>query len=113
MGIEEKILKTSLEHCVFEAAEVDFAEGLAQLAVDKGYHSLSPKQKAVLDPYLSISCSGVTDPGGHHNGCDTLLEGEALIEAYELSEDNQSLVCESCRDEQGFYQHQWEKISKE
>lgn len=113
MGIEEKIFETELEHCVFEAAEVDFAEGLARLAVDKGYDSLSPKQKAVLEPYLSAYCSGVTDPGGHHYECDALLEGEDLLEAYQLSEDSQSLMCESCRSDQGYYQHQWQRISEE
>ncbi|PMR67100.1 hypothetical protein [Halomonas heilongjiangensis] len=113
MGIEEKIFETQLENGVFDAAEVDFAEGLARLAVDKGYDSLSPKQKAVLEPYLSAYCSGVTDPGGHHNECDALLEGEDLLEAYQLSEDSQSLMCESCRSDQGYYQHQWQRISEE
>lgn len=113
MGIEEKIFKIQLENCVFETAKVDFAEGLARLAVNKGYNSLSPKQKAILEPYLSLCCSGVTDPGGYHNKCDTLLEGEELLEAYQLSEDIQSLMCESCRSDQEYYQHQWERISEE
>jgi len=113
MGIEEKIFETQLENGVFDDADVDFAEGLAQSAVDKGFDSLSPKQKAVLQPYLSAYCSGVTDPGGHHNECDALLEGEELLEAYQLSEDSQSLMCESCRSDQGYYQHQWQRISEE
>lgn len=113
MGIEEKIFETQLDNGVFDAADVDFAEGLARLAVDRGFDSLSSKQKAVLEPYLSAYCSGVTDPGGHHNECDASLEGEDLLEAYQLSEDSQSLMCESCRSDQGYYQHQWQRISEE
>jgi len=113
MGIKENIFATQLENDVFDAADVDFAEGLARLAVDKGFDSLSPRQKAVLEPYLSVHCSGVTDPGGHHNECEALLEGEELLEAYQLSEDSQSLMCENCRSEQGHYQHQWQRMSEE
>lgn len=113
MGVEEKIFKTQLEKGVFDAAEVNFAEGLARLAVDKGYDSLSSKQKAILEPYLSVYCSGVTDPGGHQHNCGALLEGEDLLEAYQLSDDNESLMCESCRSEQGYYEHQWQRISEE
>ncbi len=113
MGVEEKIFETQLEKGVFDAAEVGFAEGLARLAVDKGYGSLSSKQKAILEPYLSVCCSGVTDPGGHHNNCDTSLGGEELLEAYQLNDDSESLMCESCRSDQGYYEHQWQRISEE
>lgn len=113
MKIEEKIFESQLEKGVFDAPGVDFAGGLAQLAIDKGYNSLSQKQKAILEPYLSVRCSGVTDPGGHHNGCDALLEGEDLLEAYQLCDDSESLICGSCRDDQGYYEHQWQKISEE
>lgn len=113
MRVEEKIFQTQLEKGVFDAAEVNFADGLARLAIDKGYNSLSSKQKNILEPYLSVHCSGVTDPGGHPNDCDTLLEGEGLLEAYQLCDDSESLICESCRSEEGYYEHQRQKIRNE
>lgn len=113
MGIEERIFQTQLEKGIFDSAEIGFAKGLAQLAVDKGYGSLSPKQKNVLTPYLSVNCSGITDPGGHHNNCSAILEGQALLDAYELSDDSGSLMCESCRDEQSYFEHEWQRISQE
>ncbi|MBU1387584.1 MAG: hypothetical protein KKD32_06995 [Proteobacteria bacterium] len=113
MGIEEKIFEIQLKRGVFETAEVDFAAGLAQLAIDKGYASLSNRQRAILEPYLSVPCSGVTDPGGYHNDCSVLLEGKKLLEAYEQSFDSDSLMCEDCRGEEGYYEYQWQKISEE
>ena len=113
MRIEEKIFKIQLEKGVFDSAKVDFAAGLAKLAIDKGYDSLSSKQKTILEPYLSAKCSGVTDPGGYHNDCDVLLEGNDLLEAYQLSDDSETLMCETCRDEKAQYAHEWQKILDE
>jgi len=113
MGIEEKILEQQIARGVFDNAEFSGTEGIAKRAVAERFSSLSPKQKAVLEPYLSITCSGVTDPGGHHNGCTAELEGEALLDAYRRCEDTESLICDSCNSEEGYYAHQWDKISKE
>lgn len=113
MGIEEKILDQQLTRGVFDNAEFASTEGIAKRAVSEGFSSLSPKQTAVLLPYLSKTCSGVTNPGGHHNGCNAKLEGEALLDAYHRCDDTESLICDSCNSEEGFYAHQWEKISKE
>ena len=113
MGVKERIFQTQLEKEVFDSAEIDFAKGLAQLAVDNGFDSLTQKQKNVLTPYLSVNCSGITDPGGHRNNCSVILEGQELLNAYELSDDSGSLMCESCRDEQSYYGHEWERISQE
>jgi hypothetical protein len=62
MTIEEKILDYQLNHDVFANAKFPSAEGIAKRAVAEGFSTLSPKQVAVLKPYLSIACSGVTDP---------------------------------------------------
>ncbi|WP_237673432.1 hypothetical protein [Vreelandella profundi] len=113
MGIEEKILQEQLTRGVFDNAEFAGTEGIAKLAVSEGFSTLSLKQKAVLEPYLSSTCSGVTDPGGHHNKCTAELEGEALLDAYHRCDDAESLICDSCDSEEGYYAHQWEKISKE
>lgn len=113
MGIEENIFREQLNRGIFDNAKVDFAKGLAQLAVDKGYGSLSPKQKTILQPYLSMQCVGFTDPGDHHNKCQAILEGNDLLEAYQLSYGSELLMCDSCRNEQNYYKYQWEKMSKE
>lgn len=113
MGIEEKILEQQLSRGIFESVEFSGAEGIAKRAVANGFNSLSAKQKAVLESFLSKTCSGVTDPGGHHNGCSAELEGKALLDAYHRCDDAEYLICESCNNEEGHYAYQWEKISKE
>lgn len=113
MGIKEEILDYQLAHGVFDDVSLSAAEGIAKRAVTEGFSTLSPKQKAVLEPYLSKTCSGVTDPGDHHNECSAELKGEELLEAYQRCEDTESLVCDSCNSEVGYYAHQWDKMSKE
>ena len=113
MGIEERILDYQLIHGVYDNATFAGTEGIAKRAVTQGFSTLSPKQKAVLEPYLSNTCSGITDPGGHHNECPADLEGEALLDAYHRCDDTECLVCDSCNSEEGYYAHQWEKISRE
>lgn len=113
MGIEEKILDYQLTHGAFDNATFAGAEGIAKRAVTQGFNTLSPKQKSILEPYLSKTCSGVTDPGGYHNECSAELEGEALLDAYHRSDDTECLVCESCDNEEGYYANQWDRISRE
>jgi hypothetical protein len=113
MSIEDKIFEQQIAHGIFENADFSGSKGIAKLAVEKGFNTLSTKQQQVLKPYLSIACTGVTDPGGYHNKCAVQLEGEALFDAYHRCEDKESLICEECDSEKGYYAHQWEKISKE
>ncbi|MFC0336117.1 hypothetical protein [Kushneria avicenniae] len=113
MGVVEEILDHQLTQGVFDNATFDGAGGIAKRAISHGFTSLSPKQKAILEPYLSVTCSGVTDPGGHHNNCSVRLEGEALLDAYRRSDDQENLTCQSCDSEEGYYRHQWVKIQKE
>lgn len=113
MGIIDSILSYQLDHGVLENASFSGIEGIAKLAINKGFETLSEKQKASLKPYLSQMCSGVTNPGGHHNNCSVELEGEALLDAYNRCDDTESLMCDSCEDEAGFYAHQWERLSRE
>ena len=113
MGTEERIFDYQLRHGVFDNANHSAPEGIAKLAVDKGFNTLSPAQKSVMNNYLSQRCSGVTDPGGHHNECSAILSDEALLQAYERCDDTDSLVCESCYNEEAEYARQWDKISQE
>lgn len=87
--------------------------GIARLAIEHGYDSLSPKQKKMLEPFLSVSCSGCTDPGDHHNGCEVELVNEALLDALIENTDWESLQCERCRDESFFYMNQWDRFSRD
>ncbi|MFP5426337.1 MAG: hypothetical protein ACLGJA_10825 [Gammaproteobacteria bacterium] len=87
--------------------------GIAKLAVDKGFDHLTNPQKAVLAPYLERGCSGVTDPGGHHNECQRTLEGKALATALEQSEYYGEVLCEDCINESEQYSNEWDRISRE
>lgn len=111
MAVTEDILSHQLEVDVFHA-EDSKVSGIAQRAVDFGYDSLSPAQKKVLEPFLSKRCSGYTDPADH-NECHVILQGEALLEAYEDAEDSEYLQCEACRAERDYLDYREEKIRNE
>ncbi|WP_082388967.1 hypothetical protein [Cobetia sp. UCD-24C] len=113
MSVEKEILEQQLVRGIFENAAFDGTEGIARLAIDRGYDALTTRQKNVINPYLTQPCSGVTNPGGHHNECTNVLEGRELLAAYHQSFDTDSLLCEACRGEEGYYENQWAKISQE
>lgn len=98
MTVESEILEIQLKNDTFYH-EDSKVSGIAKLAVDKGYETLSSAQKAVLAPFLIQTCEGVTDPGDHHNGCSAELTGQALLDAYEGQIQHDSLLCGHCRDE--------------
>ncbi|MGY0151857.1 hypothetical protein ACVQ8M_05085 [Edwardsiella tarda] len=112
MGTIERILSMQIEMGVFYN-EDSKVSGIARRAIDYGFDSLSEAQKNVLNPFLSKPCSGQRDPGGHSNNCEAILEGMDLSDAYEHCDDPESLQCELCREEAGFYAHQWESFSKD
>ncbi|WP_261282141.1 hypothetical protein [Serratia fonticola] len=98
MAIEDEILAHQLKRDIFYH-EDSKVSGIARLAVDNGFDTLTPRQKAVVNPFLTQPCEGVTDPGDHHNGCTVQLAGAELLEAYEEYGAYDSLHCERCRDE--------------
>ncbi|OSN01303.1 hypothetical protein [Lonsdalea populi] len=102
MPITEDILRIQLEKDIFYH-EKQMVSGIAQLAIDNGFNSLSTRQQQVLKPFLTQHCAGFVDPGGTHNGCNRELTEEALLDAYRLSDDTQSLQCETCLEEKSFY----------
>lgn len=108
----EQILNHLLEHGILDNEEQKVS-GIAQLAVDEGFTSLSHAQKAVVTPWLSANCSGSTDPGGYHNGCSVELSGDELVEALELADDYESIQCESCRNADSGYAEQYSKFMEE
>lgn len=110
MSVTESILRHQLDGGVFENEE-QMVDGIARRAVDPahGYESLSAAQKRVLEPFLTQHCGGHTNPGGHHNHCQQVLTGAELLEAYEQSDDVESLECASCRSEGEAEQHMWDK----
>lgn len=109
---KESLLQTLFDNDVFYNADSKVS-GIARLAIDKGYDSLSPAQKSVIQPYFSKPCEGINDPGGHHNDCKNMLTDDELETAYDNYHHNESLLCESCIEELGFYEHQWEKFSRD
>ena len=108
----EQILDYLLEHEVLDNEEKKVS-GIAKLAVDKGYDTLSHAQKAVIAPWLTANCSGSIDPGGHHNGCSVELTEDDLLEALYLAEDYESIQCESCRSDDSYYAHERNNFMKE
>lgn len=108
----ESLLKTMLEHDRFHNQN-SMVSGIAQRAVNNGFSSLSAAQKAVLEPFLSEQCDGVTNPGGHHNDCTTILEGDELESAIVNDMYYGGLLCTDCVDERERYRHEWEKIQRQ
>ncbi|MFA0347481.1 MULTISPECIES: hypothetical protein [unclassified Vibrio] len=109
----EQILKHQLDTNYFDDKQPDFIEGLAQRAVDNTYASLSTAQQRVLEPHLSQTCDGVTDPGGYHNNCSTTLEAAELAEAYEQESYRDALLCQNCIDETEEHEAAWERFSRD
>ncbi|MUK76617.1 hypothetical protein GNP84_06815 [Aliivibrio fischeri] len=108
----EKLLSTLIKIDKFHNSPT-MVSGIAQLAIDKGYNQLSDKQKGILKPFLSEQCSGSINPGGYHNGCKTTLTESTLLDAYESTDDSDNLQCETCREEDSFYDYQREKLDQE
>lgn len=112
MAYEEEILEQHFEFDLFHN-ESQIVTGIARLAIDKGYTNLSAKQQGVIEKFLTKNCSGVTNPGGHHNNCQHVLEGEDLHDALLRLAWLEEPMCESCNDESERYQQEWEKIQAE
>ncbi|MHC3774480.1 hypothetical protein ACYDMD_19950 [Pantoea agglomerans] len=101
MTIEDEVLKKLRERDSF--AENGKADGIAQRGIDKGYATLSLPQQHVLEPYMSIPCDGVEDPGGYHNECIKQLEGGELLQALDDEGYYDALLCDDCRSDY----HNW------
>lgn len=108
----ESLLQTMLDHDIFANTD-DMVSGIARRGVDLGYDSLSAAQKHVLTPFMSHSCDGVENPGGHHNDCDTNLSGDDLESAYENQNYYDAILCPNCVDETEEYRRQWDRIERE
>lgn len=113
MAVTEDILSQQLECEYYADKEPHFARGLAQQAIDNGFDSLSENQQAVLAPHLSQPCDGVENPGGYHNNCQAVLEGEELLSAYESLMYYDGLLCQDCQTEASDYMAEWERIERE
>ncbi|EKN4936369.1 TPA: hypothetical protein SJ155_000908 [Yersinia enterocolitica] len=112
MAIEDEILAIQLKNDTFYN-EDGKVSGIANLAVDKGFNTLSAAQKRVLTPFLTHPCDGVTNPGGHHNDCEVILTDEALRDAYDSKPYYDALLCENCINEKEQYAREWERIERE
>lgn len=112
MTIEAEILKALIAQDHFHD-EDDMVEGIAKRAIDKGYGSLTPRQQAVLGPFLNMNCPGVSDPGDHHNNCQRKLGGADLLAAIEISYYYDAILCDHCRDESDGYSAHWARIQAE
>ncbi|PJG58837.1 hypothetical protein [Aeromonas cavernicola] len=112
MGVIERILNIQLKMDVY-ANEDRKVAGIAQSAIENDFASLTALQQAVLQSFLTQQCSGVTDPGDHHNGCEVPLEGNDLLEAYTFCDDPEVLLCPSCRQEEHDYAEEKAELDAE
>ncbi|MBP6863409.1 MAG: hypothetical protein KBC57_13765 [Neisseriaceae bacterium] len=85
------------------------ANGVARLAIDKGYDQLSNKQKYVVDGFLTGFCEG--DP--ILKDCNRRLEDELLLEALEEEIVYGRLMCSDCRHQTDHQVHTWSRMEKE
>ncbi|QXC55796.1 hypothetical protein KSS82_13325 [Vibrio mimicus] len=113
MSVIEDILRHQLSIGFYDNVEPDFARGLAQRAVDHGFSSLSERQQDVLSDFLTQTCSGVTDPGGHHNNCTCELSDAELLQAYREAFGGDDVQCEDCREEASFHSFQRDRLDHE
>lgn len=106
MGTTEEILSRMLDVDYFynEDAKVS---GIAKRAVAHGFDALSDAQKDVLTPFLTVECTGYTDPADHVE-CHNELEGRALLQALLECDDHESLQCDACRNESSYYARRWQ-----
>lgn len=95
MGVKESLVcyLFSFEH--FKQSDPNVI-GVARRAIRFGFGSLSDEQKSMLKPFLSVKCCGYTDSKGEHC-CSTVLEDEALLDAFVNSDKQQLLRCRNCR----------------
>lgn len=112
MSEETQVLEQLLKNGEFDELD-NKVSGIAKLAIDKGFETLSAAQKAVLKPYLQRACEGVENPGGHHNECQAVLEGNELAKALEQAGYYGSVLCENCINETENYEQEWDRIRKE
>lgn len=112
MSEEQKVVEKLMENGSLDNEDQKI-KGIAKLAVDKGYDSLSKPQQSVLEPFLTRACDGVENPGGHHNDCSRVLEGEAFAEALTHEAYYDGVLCENCINEREQYSREWEKIQAE
>jgi hypothetical protein len=112
MPAEEQVLEALLNNGTMDNEE-QMVRGIARRAVDQGFDTLSVAQRRVLERFLSERCSGIEDPGGHHNECPHILEGEDLVEAIEQSRFYGCVLCENCREDNDRYANEWARIQRE
>lgn len=112
MSEVESLLKTMLECDAFYEAD-GMVSGIAKAAIANGYNNLSVKQQAVLEPFLSRECGGVRDPGGYSNGCEKMISGQELEEAYEQQGHYGDLLCQNCREESDGYDIERERFMRD
>lgn len=112
MAHEESLLTQMIESDAFHD-EDGKVSGIARLAIDKGFNSLSSAQKRVLEPFLTHPCDGIRDPGGYPNDCQIILSESELEEAYEHQGYYGALLCQNCRDESDGYVIEKERFMRD
>jgi hypothetical protein len=112
MATEREVLEALIKNDIFHDEDETVHE-IAKKAIDISFNTLSDHEKDVLEPFMTIECPGVVNPGGHHNNCQTVLDDEELIAAVQQHSNYGAIICESCRNESDDYRRTWERIQAE
>lgn len=94
---ETKILEYFLEQGAFQNSK---EEGIAKLAIDKGYDTLTTPQQAVLKPFFNPICQGDLI----HKDCTESVSNEEFVLSIEDYFMLDRISCRSCL-EQAEYQY--------
>ncbi|MBG5884869.1 hypothetical protein I4990_18195 [Providencia alcalifaciens] len=88
------------------------AKGIAKFAVNNEFNALSAKQLYVIEPYLTMECSGYDVHGVGEESHD--LTGKELLKALRnYSENEHQVMCDHCSEDESFYQYKYDKIMDE
>ncbi|ELM3615649.1 hypothetical protein RYR54_001270 [Aeromonas sobria] len=105
MRFNEDILHFLLEQGTFEVQRGPIFERIVRVAPIDGYAGLSNAEQQAIQGWFSRPCCGQTHTGEPQDCPHTdnnPLTGEALLNAYEASNDSDFVQCDQCRDEDNF-----------
>lgn len=103
---ETKILRHLLK---IDEIQDSKAKGIALSAIDKGYDSLTPAQKSVLEPFFNPDCEGDMVNGD----CSNTVSNEDFVKSIEDYAFLEKISCHNCLEQAEYQQSTWDRMSQE
>lgn len=85
------------------------AKGIALSAIDKGYDSLTPAQKSVLEPFFNPDCEGDVV----NRDCSNTVSNEDFVKSIEDYAFLEKISCRRCLEQAEHQEYTWNRMSKE